>query len=176
MRYADGPTVHSDIHIDAPPSEVWALVTDIHLPARLSPELQRVEWLDGATGATLGARFAGYNRHPLIGEWRTVSHVVELTDERLFGWAVTDADGRFGEPVTDPAGRLATWRFELTPEAGGTLVRQSAELGPARSGVSLAIEGKPEAEEAIVAARLKDLRSGIEATLNGVKDLAEGRR
>ncbi|MER6154181.1 hypothetical protein ABT147_01400 [Streptomyces sp. NPDC001868] len=29
----------------------------------------------------MGARFAGYNRHRMIGEWRTVSHIVELEPE-----------------------------------------------------------------------------------------------
>ena len=35
MRYAEGPEVGCDVHIDAEPSRVWGLVTDIGLPARL---------------------------------------------------------------------------------------------------------------------------------------------
>ncbi|MFI7504753.1 SRPBCC family protein [Streptomyces sp. NPDC049687] len=132
MRYAEAPDVHGDVHVEAPPSRVWALVTDIALPARLSPELQRVEWLDGARGPAVGRRFAGYNRHRLIGEWRTVSHVLEIEEQRVFCWAVVDEDGWFGTPSPPPSSPLATWRFELRPEGTGTGLRQVARIGPGR--------------------------------------------
>lgn len=173
MRYADGPTARCDIHVDAPPSRVWALVTDIALPARLSPELQQVEWLNGATGPAVGASFVGHNRHRVLGDWRTISHVAELDDERLFGWVVVDPDGRFGAAAPDPAEPLATWRFGLEPEAGGTRLWQSVRLGPARSGLSLAIDRMQDREEALVAHRLDELRTGIQTTLAGIKSLAE---
>ena len=173
MRYAEGPEVCCDVYVEAVPSRVWELVTDIGLPARLSPELQRVEWLDGAEGPALGARFAGYNRHRAIGEWRTVSHVVELEEQRVFGWAVVAPDGRYGDTVPDLAKPLATWRFELRPEEAGTRLRQFARIGPGRSGVTLAIERAPEREEEIVAFRLGELRTNMEAMLRGLKALAE---
>ncbi|MEV4453717.1 SRPBCC family protein [Streptomyces mirabilis] len=173
MRYAEGPRVSCDVYIEADPSRVWGLVTDIGLPARLSPELQRVEWLDGAEGPAVGACFAGCNRHRMVGEWWTVSHVVQLEEQRVFGWTVVDPDGRYGDPVQDPAKPLATWRFELEPEGTGTRLRQFARMGPGRSGVSLAIERTPEREEKIVAFRLAELRTNMEATLHGIKALAE---
>ncbi|AZQ70419.1 SRPBCC family protein [Streptomyces luteoverticillatus] len=173
MRYADGPGVHDEVHIGAAPAEVWRLVADIGLPARISTELQRVEWLDGATGPALGAAFEGHNRHPMAGEWRTVSHIVALEPERLFTWAVTDPDNRFGGGPADPALPLATWKFELLPEDGGTLLRQSVRVGPAPSGLSVAISRMPDREEQILAMRLGELREGIRATLEGVKRLAE---
>ncbi|MFI1968738.1 polyketide cyclase [Streptomyces cinnamoneus] len=170
MRYADGPSVHEEVHIDAAPGRVWHLVTDIGLPARLSPELQRTGWLDGATAPEPGARFEGYNRHPLVGEWRTISRVVELEPERRFCWEVTDPDGRYGGDPDEP---LATWMFELKPEGDGVLLRQSVRVGPGRSGASLAIDRAPEKEEAIVEMRLGELRTGIQATLRGVREIAE---
>ncbi|MDQ0989320.1 SRPBCC family protein [Streptomyces sp. V3I7] len=173
MRYADGPSVSCDVYVEADPERVWELVTDIGLPARLSPELQRAEWLEGAAGPAVGARFAGYNRHRMIGEWRTVSHVVELVEGRVFGWAVVDPDGRYGDPVSDPEKRMATWRFELAPEGSGTTLRQVAEIGPGRSGLSAAIDRAPEREEEIMAFRLGELRTNMEATLGGIKSLAE---
>ncbi|MCX3063618.1 SRPBCC family protein [Streptomyces beihaiensis] len=175
MRYADGPRVECEVRVAAPAKTVWELVTDIRLPARFGPELQRVAWLDGAQGPCSGARFEGFNQHPLIGEWRTVSHVVELAEPEVFAWAVTDADGRYGAPSADPAERLATWRYELNSRDGGreTLLRQSAVLGPGRSGVTLAVERRPDREEEIIAARLKELRAGMEATLDGIRQLAE---
>ncbi|MEV7178472.1 SRPBCC family protein [Kitasatospora sp. NPDC093679] len=173
MRYADGPTAQGGIRVGAAPSRVWELVTDIGLPSRLSPELHRVEWLGGAVAPAVGARFAGFNRHPVAGDWRTVSQIVEFDAERVFGWAVLDADGRFGEPADDLRDRMATWRFELSPQADGTLVRQSVRIGPGRSGVSAWIERMPEREEELVARRLDELRTGIGATLAGIKALAE---
>lgn len=176
MRFAEGPSVHYDVHIEADPPLVWELVTDIRLPARLSPELQRVAWLDGADRPLPGARFEGFNHHQQLGEWRTVSHVVELDEQRVFAWAVTDADGRYGEPTLDPAKSLASWRYELQAEGGGTRLRQSALVGPGRSGVTLAIERWPDREEEIIAIRMKELRAGIEANLRGIKALAESGR
>ncbi|MEU0675506.1 SRPBCC family protein [Streptomyces sp. NPDC006172] len=173
MRFADCPSVRCDVRVEAAVPRVWELVTDIRLPARLSPELQRVAWLDGADRPLLGACFEGYNRHQQIGEWRTVSHVVELEEQQVFAWTVTDADGRFGEPTLDPARSMASWRYELEVEGGGTRLRQSALIGPGRSGVTLALERWPDREEEIIALRLKELRAGIEATLRGIKTLAE---
>lgn len=176
MRYAEGPGTAGDIHIEAAPPRVWELVTDIRLPVRLSPELQRVEWIDDVAEPALGARFVGYNRHPLLGEWRTVSRIVELQRQRVLGWAVVDPDGRFGDAAPDAAGPMATWRFELETEGTGTRLRQSVRIGPARSGVSLAIDRMPEREEQVVAHRLGELRANIEASLRGIKALAEADR
>ncbi|WP_433232105.1 SRPBCC family protein [Micromonospora sp. CA-248260] len=168
-----------EVYVEAIPSRVWELVTDIHLPARLSPELQRVEWLDDTNGLAKGASFLGYNSHPRIGEWRTASYVIELDQERVFGWVVTDVDGAFAGP--DGAGRAdvsspaATWRFELEPEGAGTRLRQTAQVGPGRSGLSLVIDQAPEHEEQIVESRLGQLRSHIESVLDGIKALAENR-
>ena len=173
MRYVDAPTVQSDIYIEATPRRVWDLVMDIGLPARLSPELQRVEWLDGASGPTVGARFVGYNHKPVLGDWRTTARVIELDPERVFSWMVTDAEGRFGPSQMSASEPMATWRFELEPDASGTRLWQSVQVGPARSGLSLAIDRMPEKEEQLVALRIRELRVGMEATLAGVKVLAE---
>ncbi|MEU9045042.1 MULTISPECIES: SRPBCC family protein [unclassified Kitasatospora] len=183
MRYADGPGVHCEVFVEAPVERVWELVTDIALPTRLSPELHRVAWLDGADRPAPGARFEGHNHRANMPDWRTVSEVIELTDPtadatdpadaRTFAWAVMDADGRYGEPVSEVTGSLARWRFDLTPENGGTRLRQSVEIGPGRSGLSSYIEAKPEAEEKIVEFRLGELRKGMTATIEGLKSLAE---
>lgn len=179
MRYADEPTTAVDLYIGAAVHTVWELVTDIHLPARLSPELQRAEWLDGVSGPRVGAGFAGWNRHPALGEWRTVSHVVELEEPSLFRWEVVDADGRFAQSgrghVPGPDRPLATWAFTLCPEEAGTRLGQSVRIGPGRSGVNLAIDRAPEHEGEIMAFRLNELRANIEASLQGIKALAEAR-
>ncbi len=112
-RYADQPTVEVQTWIDAPPERVWALVSDIELMPSMSSELQSVEWLDGASGPTVGARFTGRSKHESLGEWATTSHVIECEPGRMFAWA-----------VEDPANPTATWRFRLEPKDGGTQLSQ----------------------------------------------------
>jgi uncharacterized protein YndB with AHSA1/START domain len=163
MRYADCPTVEVEVHVEAPPARVWALVTDIDLPARFSSEFQEGIWLEEAGAATLGAQFKGRNRHPARGEWETTSTVVACEPERVFGWA-----------VGDPEHPAASWRFELEADAGGTRLRQWARMGPAPSGVTMVIEAMPDMEERIVARRLEEWRGNMLATVEGIKALAEG--
>ncbi|MEE1931398.1 SRPBCC family protein [Streptomyces sp. TRM 70351] len=171
MRYADGPGTACETHVGAEPETVWSLVTDVGLSARFSPELYRVEWLDGATGPVVGARFAGFNRNEHIGAWQTVSEVVEVVSEEAYAWAVIDPEGRFGP--AEPGLPMSTWRFDLTPGSGGTRLRHSVRVGPGPSGLSRVIERMPEREEEIVALRMEALRTGIDATLAGVRRLAE---
>jgi len=164
MRYADGPTAEAEVHVDAPPEAVWALVTDINLPARFSSEFQGAEWLDGVTEATVGALFAGHNQHPAIGEWTTTSEIVACEPCREFAWSV----GGAAEPA-------ATWRFELEPDGDGTRLRQRMRMGPARSGLNVAIDAMPDKEERIVARRQAEHTANMQATVEGIKALAEGR-
>ena len=55
MRYADCPTVSVSVVVDAPPSVVWPLVTDINLPARFSSEFLGATWVEE------GKSFVGRN-------------------------------------------------------------------------------------------------------------------
>jgi len=57
MRMRDKPTVEIETYIAAPPIWVWELVTDLQQMGYWSPEYQGGEWLDGATGPVVGARF-----------------------------------------------------------------------------------------------------------------------
>jgi uncharacterized membrane protein len=157
VRYADGPTVEVEVHIDAPPSAVWPLVRDIATPARFSEELQEVRWLDESQ-----TRFAGRNHHAAIGEWETTCFVIADEPERVFAWAVGDADA--------PS---ASWRFTLEPGDGGTVLRQWMCIGPAPSGLTPAIEAMPDKEERIIARRLDEHRANMQRTVEGIRTLAE---
>ena len=160
MKYADGPTVEVDIVIAAPIGEVWELVSDIELPARFSAEFLGARWLDGEPA--VGARFAGRNHHDAIGEWETTSYIARYEPCRAFEWAVTSLE--------DPS---ASWWFELSEEPGGTRLRQGMRIGPARSGLSGAIDAMPDKEEKIIARRLAEHEANMRATLEGIKRLAE---
>src|SRR3954452_22859647 len=63
MKYAECPTVTVSADVDASPGEVWALVSDIGLSSRFSTEVSGAEWLDGADGPALDARFVGHSAH-----------------------------------------------------------------------------------------------------------------
>src|SRR5215217_6980073 len=89
-RYADTPTVEVETAIAAPPEVVWGLVADVTAMPSTSNELQSVEWLDGATGPVVGARFVGRSRHDALGEWEIISHVTECDAPKVLAWAVDD--------------------------------------------------------------------------------------
>ena len=162
VRYADNPTARAQVHVAAPPSAVWPLVTDITLPARFSTELISAEWVQGTSGPGAGARFTGHSQHPMVGAWRTTCTVVISDEPRAFAWVVEDLDY--------PAAR---WGFELEPASGGTMLRQWAVLGPGRSGLTPVIEARPDKEERIVARRLAEHEANMRRCLAGIKDLAE---
>ena len=48
------------VHMNAPPEQVWDLVSDVTRIGSYSPETFEAEWLDGATGPAVGARFRGH--------------------------------------------------------------------------------------------------------------------
>ena len=163
-RYADGPTVEVRRRIRASPERVWEFVSDIGLMPTLSTELRTVDWLDGAAGPALGARFVGHSRHESLGEWQTTSYVVRCEAPREFAWA-----------VEDPEHPSALWKFTLSPlDDGGTELAQWMRLGPGRSGLSYAIDRMPEKEQKIVFVRMREFERNITATLDAIKDLAEG--
>ncbi|WP_405875874.1 SRPBCC family protein [Streptomyces sp. NBC_00005] len=161
-RYTDKPTVEVRTWIDAPPERVWALVSDIGLMPSTSDELRSVEWLDGATGPAVGARFLGRSSHEAFGEWATTSYVIEYEPGRVFAWA-----------VQDPAEPSAIWRFRLHPGDGGTELSEWMQMGPGRSGLSVAIDRMPEKEEKIVFVRLREFEHNMTVTLERIKQLAE---
>jgi hypothetical protein len=68
---------------------------------------------------------------------------------------------------------MATWRFLMAPAGQHVRLVQSAQMGPARSGLSIAIDAMPDKEQRIIARRLKEFRTNMAATLAGVKALAE---
>jgi hypothetical protein len=83
--------------------------------------------------------------------------------ERALAWAVEDRDNP-----------TATWRFSLQPKDGGTLLTQWLQMGPARSGLSFAIDRMPEKEQKIVFVRMREFEQNMGITLKHIKQLAEG--
>ena len=151
------------MHIEAPPSVVWPVLCDINAPARFSEEFQGADWLDD--GPALGATFRGRNQHRVVGEWSAVCTVTAMDEERAFEWTVGDVDHR-----------AARWRFDLEPDGEGSLLRFTAEIGPAPSGLTPAIERMPDREEDIVAKRMGEHNANMRRTVEGYKQLAEAQQ
>ncbi len=74
------------VHIDATPHEMYALVADVTRMPEWSPEILRCGWLDGATEATVGARFVATNKVRRGPAWknRPVVTVAEPGPELAF--------------------------------------------------------------------------------------------
>ena len=162
VRYRDRPTVEVEERIAADPAAIWALVTDIDLPARFSDELQTVEWIGGAGGVAVGNRFRGRNQNSIIGDWETECEVVEVEQGRRWVWAVHGPDGV-----------MATWGFEVDPGREAVTVRQWARMGPGPSGLTPAIESMPDKEGRIISRRLAEWRANIAANLAGIREIVE---
>lgn len=162
MRMSDRPAVEEEILINASPATVWALVTDLDAVGQWSPEYRGGEWIEGATGPAVGARFKGRNKRENR-EWESESIVTECNAERTLAWAVGREPGNAG----------ASWRFELTPQGSGTHVRLQVIMGPGPSGLTSVIDQMPHLEEKIIANRIAEHSRNMQATLQGLKTAAE---
>lgn len=104
----------------APPERVWDLVSDVTRIGEFSPETFEAQWVGGAAGPEVGARFRGHvkrnGRGPVY--WTTCT-VIACEPGREFAFGV----GAPGRP-------LNTWRYVLQPAADGTDVTESFELTP----------------------------------------------
>jgi len=106
------------IDIAAAPERVFGLITDVTRMGEWSPECYRCVWLDGAAGASVGARFRGYNK---LGRyrWATTAVIAAVEESRLFAFTV----------VHDKTGRDETaWRYQLAPSPSGTTLTESFEF------------------------------------------------
>ena len=107
------------VHFAAPPAQVWALVSDITRIGEFSPETFEAQWLGGASGPQVGARFRGHVRRNGRGPvyWTTCT-VVASDPGREFGFAVSVTGGK----------TIITWRYRIEPRADGSDVTESFEL------------------------------------------------
>ncbi|GFM18888.1 MULTISPECIES: SRPBCC family protein [Mycobacteriaceae] len=106
------------VTMTAPAEQIWEVITDIRNIGRYSPETFEAEWLDGATGPTLGAKFRGHVRRNEIGPvYWTTCRVTACEPGREFGFEVL---------VGDRA--VNNWHYRLTPAQGSTAVTESFHL------------------------------------------------
>ena len=102
------------VSMAAPADKIWDLIADVRNTGRFSPEVFEAEWLGGATGPALGARFRGHVKRNEMGPvYWTTCRVTACEPGREFGFDVL---------VGDTAAN--TWHYRLTPVDGGTEVTE----------------------------------------------------
>lgn len=107
-------TGSASIQIERPVADVFAAIADLERMGEWSPESGAIRWLDGATAAAIGARFAGDNEITLgpipIKRWTTESEITAFEEPHVLEFV---------------AGGATTWRYELTEADGVTTVTES---------------------------------------------------
>jgi uncharacterized protein YndB with AHSA1/START domain len=106
------------VHMAASPERIWELVSDVTKIGRYSPETFEAEWLEGATGPVVGAKFRGHVKRNGRGPtyWTTCT-VCESEPGRAFAFGIGPSD----KP-------LNVWRYALEPQGDGTDVTESFQL------------------------------------------------
>jgi uncharacterized protein YndB with AHSA1/START domain len=153
-----GTTGSASVHIDAPPEKVYAVVSDVTRMGEWSPETVKAEWIDGATGPAVGARFKGTNKSGLF-RWSTKPVVVAADEGREFAFK------------TEWRGDDSTkWSYRFEPDAGGTKVTESFEILNDVPGFLVFVER----HFMRIKDRKADLESGMQKTLGRLKAAVEG--
>ena len=153
-----GTTGSASVHIAAPPEKVYGVVSDVTRMGEWSPETVKCEWLDGATGPAVGARFKGSNKNGVF-RWSTKPKVLVADEGREFAF------------VTEMRGKdLTKWSYRFAPDGDGTTVTESFELMSATPGYIDFVEK--------YFMRIKDRKANLEenmqATLQRIKAAVEG--
>jgi hypothetical protein len=91
------------------------MVSDVTRIGEFSPEAVSCEWIDGATGPAVGARFKGHNKRGRT-KWSTSCEVTACVRAKEFAF------------VTHPDKPETLWRYQFSPAAGGTEVIETFEL------------------------------------------------
>ncbi len=106
------------VSMTAPADKIWDLIADVRNTGKFSPEVMEAEWLDGATGPALGAKFRGHVKRNEIGPvYWTTCKVTSCEPGREFGFAVMMGDKA-----------VNNWHYKLTPTESGTDVTESFRL------------------------------------------------
>ena len=106
------------MHMAASAETIWAVVSDVTRIGEFSPETFEAEWLDGASGPAVGARFRGHvRRNGRPPTYWTTCRVTECEPGRAFVFAVLLG----GKAVN-------TWGYHLAPSGNGTDVTESFAL------------------------------------------------
>jgi hypothetical protein len=102
--------------VDASPTALYDVVSDVRRMGEWSPECRRCEWIGGATGPAVGARFKGTNQRG-VARWSTKPRVVVADPGREFAFVT----GHLGRDMTK-------WSYRFEPASEHTHVTESFEM------------------------------------------------
>jgi hypothetical protein len=101
----------ASLHIEAAPEKVYDMVSNVTRMGEWSPETVACEWVDGATGPAVGAKFKGRNKAGIM-RWSTTPVVTAAEAPREFAFKTNDTN----------------WRYVFEPDGSGTKVTESFEV------------------------------------------------
>ncbi len=111
-----GTRGEATVRVEAPPEKVYERVSDVTRMGEWSPETTSADWVGGATGAAVGAKFKGRNRNGLA-RWSTTPRVVAAEPGREFAFTTS----WLGKDMTQ-------WSYRMEPDGAGTRVTESFEM------------------------------------------------
>jgi uncharacterized protein YndB with AHSA1/START domain len=157
LSVVEGNTVSVERVIDAPASEIFALLADAGKHASIdgsgTVDHTTAESIPLAMGSTFSMRMYG-RPETLFVPYTMRNTVVEFEKDRRIAWQSAAVGGLVG-------GRV--WRYELTPaETGGTLVRETWDISGDRQRLLLKVSPMPTETE-----------RGMRATLQRIAELLE---
>ena len=106
-----------DRYIEASPEALYDLISDVTRTPERTPDVVRCEWLDGATGPAVGARFKSVNHQGRGPNWSNKPVVT-----------VADPGREFSFTRTEPFAGTILWRHRFVPEGTGTRMYESYEV------------------------------------------------
>jgi hypothetical protein len=147
-----------DRYIAASPAVLYERIADVTRTPELTPDIVKVEWLDGATEAVVGARLKATNHAGRGPNWPNKPVITVADPGREIGWA-----------RTEPFAGTVEWRYRFEPEGTGTRVTESYEVTRPLRLMGWFIIGTLYG----LKDRQADLRASMEATLARLAELTE---
>ena len=143
------------VHMNAPVERVWDLVSDVTRIGEFSPETFEAEWVDGASGPAVDARFRGHVKRNQKGPtYWTTCKVTEAKPNDAFEFAVMMGDRA-----------VSTWGYRVQAANGGTDVTEYFRLAEnVGSRIYWALLGR---------LRGRTNENGMRTTLERIKSVAE---
>lgn len=103
--------------IEAPPEVLYDIVADVTRTPERTPDIVRCEWIGGATGPAVGARFTSINKAGRGPNWSNKPVVT-----------VADRGHEFSFTRTELFAGTILWRHRFVAEGTGTRVIESYEV------------------------------------------------
>jgi hypothetical protein len=147
-------------YIEAAPDVLYDVIADVTRTPERTPDIVKCEWLDGATGPAVGARFKATNSAGRGPNWSNKPVVT-----------VADRGKEFSFTRTEKGGGTILWRHRFVAEGSGTRVIESYEvLKPLNAFGWFIIDTLSGLKD-----RRTDLRNSMASSLDRLAELTEDR-